>query len=70
MLEPTQQRPELESRADAVAAEPAEVLLERCELVDTCRDHKRAGGDRPVRPVQRIHGDAHECPDGKVRPNE
>src|SRR5437660_4732136 len=62
--------PELESRADALAAAPAEVLLERRELVDTCRDRNRAGGDRPVRPVERIHGDADECPDGKVRPDE
>ena len=37
--------PELESRADALAAAPAEVLLERRELVDTCRDHNRAGGE-------------------------
>ncbi len=62
--------PELESRADALAAAPAEVPLERRELVDTCRDHHHAGGERPVRPVQRIHGDADECPDGKVGPDE
>jgi hypothetical protein len=46
------------------------VLLERRELVDTCRDRNRAGGERPVRPVQRIHVGAYECPDSKVRPDE
>ena len=46
MLEPTQYEPELESRAGALAAAPAEVPLERRELVDTCRDRDHAGGER------------------------
>jgi hypothetical protein len=50
--------PELESRADALTAAPADVPLERRELVDTCRDRNRAGGERPVRPVQRIEARA------------
>ncbi len=36
----------------------AEMSLERCELVETGRDDHHAGGDVPVRPVQRIDG----CP--------
>jgi hypothetical protein len=62
--------PELESRADALSAAPAEVLLERRELVDTRRDRNHAGGERPVRLVQRIHGNAHKSPNDKVRPDE
>ena len=62
--------PELESRADALAAAPPEVPLERRDLVDTCNDRNRAGDERPVRPVERIHGDAHDGPDGKVRRDE
>ena len=51
--------PELESRADALAAASAEVLLERRELVDTCHDRYRAGGGRG-----RVAGTTHrsQCP--------
>src|SRR5712691_7081947 len=62
--------PVLESSADALAAALAEVPLERRELVDTGRDYKHAGGEGTVRPVQLIYGDANECPDRKVRPDE
>src|SRR5712691_9358074 len=60
MLEPTQQSPN---------SNP-ERTLSRRELVDAGRDHDRGGGGRPVRPVHRVHRGAHECPDGKVAPDE
>src|SRR6202165_1205115 len=70
ILEPRQQS--LYSNPEPALARQSlrKVLLERCELVDTCRDHKRASGPRPVRPGQCKHDDAHESPEGKVRPYE
>ena len=52
-------QPEPQPRACILAAAPAEVPLDRRELADTRRDHHRARGHRPVRPVQRVHRDAH-----------
>ena len=49
------------------AQAPAEVPLDRRELVGIRRDHHRAGGHRPVRPVQRVRHDACERPDGQGR---
>src|SRR5437879_5075291 len=58
--------PERESRPRALAAAPATMLLEPRELVDTCRDHQRAGDGSAVWTVPRVHQGADECPDGEV----
>src|SRR5258708_25704025 len=62
--------PEAEPRTGAVAAAPAELLLERRELVGACGDHSQAGGHRPVRPVHRLHPHACPCPDGPLPPTQ
>jgi hypothetical protein len=69
MLEPTQESPN-SNPEPTLSRQRADMLLERREYIDTSRDRNHTGGERAVRPIQRIHGDTHECPDGKVRPDE
>ena len=62
--------PEHQPRTCLLMALQAKVPLDGRKLVHACCEHDHASGDRPMGPVQRIHRDAYDRPDGDVRHRE